>query len=232
VTRRALAGVAVALAATGPALATQPATQTEIDGIVNGINQFTTAQGYTFSGYQVNTIRVSSVDPTYAAANLTPNARYRGPVPVPQMLLTGSGSTWRVIDQGQNFCDGIGPVAVVKDLFNQSCGGGNTPTGGKAVLATATQGVTRVQLVAQRGTGNTATVYLDLQRRFSGGFQRVTERRLGRAGGFTWQTVTGPQGGTLFLNTTLGYTSAQVLRNATSYYQFFPFRVGLGFTPL
>ena len=233
-TRRALAGagaLALALGAAGPALATQPASQTEIDGIVNGINTFTTAQGYTFSGYLVQQIRVSSVDPTYAAAQIVPRANYRGPLPAPAMELTGSGSSWQVIDQGQDFCDGSAPAAVVKDLFGQTCGG-NPPSGSKQILATSTSGVTRVQLTAQRASGNTASVYIALWRRFNGGFQRVAERRLGKAGGYAWQTVTGPGGGFVTLNATLGYTSAQVLRNATSYYQFFPFRLGLGFTPL
>jgi hypothetical protein len=103
-----LGGIA---AIASPAVATQAATQTEINGIVAATNAWTTqTQGYTYSEYTVGNIAVSSVNTSYARAQILPLAAYKNQISTQWVLLYGAGSQWTVVDGGQNFCDNVGMI--------------------------------------------------------------------------------------------------------------------------
>lgn len=219
-----------ALAAAVPAVATQPATAVEVTGVVQGVNAWTTAtQGYSYAEYSVNSIRVSSVNPAFAAAQITPVAAYVGRIPVQQVLLTGSGSQWTVVDAGSNLCDNVNVVtaAVVNDLFRQGC----PATSSKATLATQVNGGYKATLTAQR-KGKQADVHVKVQTFAAGQWVNLTERRLGGLNGFTWSVVTRSGGGYLTVNGQNRWLSAQVYKSPQALYSVFGFYLTpLGLNP-
>lgn len=220
-------GVAVAAV---PAVATQSATAVEVTGIVQGVNAWTTAtQGYSYAEYLVNSIRVSSVNPAFAAAQIAPVAAYAGRIPVQQVLLTGTGSQWTVVDAGSNLCDNVNvaTAAVVNDLFRQGCPATST----RAILATQVNGGYKATLTAQR-KGAQADVHVKVQTFAAGQWVNLTERRLGRLNGFTWSAVTRSGGGYLTVNGLNHWLSAQVYKSPQVLYSVFGFNLTpLGLTP-
>ncbi len=222
--------IAVGMAAV-PAMATQSATQVEITGIVQGVNAWTSAtQGYSYAEYSVNSIRVSSVNPAFAAAQIAPVPAYVGRIPVQQVLLTGSGSQWTVVDGGSNFCDDVTAVssAVINDLFRQGC----PATSKQATIATQTNGGYKATVTAQR-KGQQADVHIKVQSFAGGQWVNLTERRLGGLNSFTWSAVTRSGGGYVTVNGSNQWVSAQVYKSAQSLYSVYGFRITpLGLTPL
>ena len=225
-----LGGIA---AIASPAVATQAATQTEVNGIVAATNAWTTqTQGYTYAQYSVGNIAVSSVNTSYARAQIIPTAAYRNQIPTQWVLLYGSGSQWSVVDGGQNFCDNVGnvPPAVVNDLFptGQQCG----PTSNKYTLAKQSQGGYTLTLQAQRGTGSAnkfGTVYL--QQATAGGI-KVTERKVGPTNGFTWSVVTQKNNSYLTFNAQNQWALVQLYQSPGTLYAVYPFKVtAFGLTP-
>lgn len=222
---------ALALGATS-AQAVMAANQTQINGIVNGVNYWTTqTQGYTYSAYTVQNIALSSVNPSFARAQIQPTAKYQGIVPQQWTILAGAGSQWTVVDGGVNFCDNVGsiPPAVISDLFpgGPQC----APTSTKATLASAPSGLYRLVITAQRRnkTSNQASVFVALQQ--TNGI-KVTERRVGSVNGWQWSVVTKPGSAYATLNMTNQWGSAQVLRSASALYSVYGFRASsFGLTP-
>lgn len=225
----ALGGVSFAAAQATAAMA---ATQTQINGIVNAVNYWTTqTQGYTYSAYLVQNIAISSVNPAYARAQIQPTARYVGIVPQQWTVLTSAGSQWTVIDGGVNFCDNVGsiPPAVISDLFpgGPQC----APTSTKATIATTSNGLYRLVIQAQRQSprSSKASVFVQLQQ--SNGV-KVTERRIGATNGWTWGVVTKPGSAYATLNMANQWGSAQVLKSANALYSAYGFRASpFGLTP-
>jgi hypothetical protein len=225
----ALGGVTVGASS---ATATMAANQTQINGIVAAVNYWTTqTQGYTYSDYTVQNIAISSVNTSYARAQIQPTARYQGIIPQQWTVLTGAGSNWTVIDGGVNFCDNVNsiPPAVENDLFP---GGAQcAPTSTKATIASSSNGLYRLVVQAQRKskTSNQASVYVSLQQ--TNGV-KVTERRLGGTNGWSWSTVTKPGSAYATLNMTNQWGSVQVLKSASSLYSVYGFRASsFGLTP-
>jgi hypothetical protein len=222
---------ALALGATS-AQATMAANQTQINGIVNAVNFWTTqTQGYTFSEYTVQNIAISSVNPSFSRAQIQPTAKFRGIVPQQWTILAGAGSQWTVVDGGVNFCDNVGsiPPAVISDLFpgGPRC----APTSIKATIASSPSGLYRLVVTAQRRskTSNQASVFVALQQ--TNGI-KVTERRVGSVNGWQWSVVTKPGSAYATLNMTNQWGSAQVLRSASSLYSVYGFRASaFGLTP-
>lgn len=222
---------ALALGATS-AQATMAANQTQINGIVNAVNFWTTqTQGYTFSEYTVQNIAISSVNTSFSRAQIQPTAKFQGIVPQQWTILTGAGSQWTVVDGGVNFCDNVGsiPPAVISDLFpgGPQC----APTSTKATIASAPSGMYRLVVTAQRRskTSNQASVFVALQQ--TNGI-KVTERRVGSVNGWQWSVVTKPGSAYATLNMTNQWGSAQVLRSASSLYSVYGFRASaFGLTP-
>ncbi len=225
----ALGGITVGASS---ATATMAANQTQINGIVAAVNYWTTqTQGYTYSDYTVQNIAISSVNTSYARAQIQPTARYQGIIPQQWTVLTGAGSNWTVIDGGVNFCDNVNsiPPAVENDLFP---GGAQcAPTSTKATIASSSNGLYRLVVQAQRKskTSNQASVYVSLQQ--TNGV-KVTERRLGGTNGWSWSTVTKPGSAYATLNMTNQWGSVQVLKSASSLYSVYGFRASsFGLTP-
>jgi hypothetical protein len=222
---------ALALGATS-ATATMAANQTQINGIVSGVNYWTTqTQGYTYSEYTVQNIAISSVNPSFARAQIQPTAKYQGIVPQQWTILAGAGSQWTVVDGGVNFCDNVDsiPPAVITDLFpgGPQC----APTSTKATIASAPSGLYRLVVTAQRRskTSNQASVFVALQQ--TNGI-KVTERRVGSVNGWQWSVVTKPGSAYATLNMTNQWGAAQVLRSASSLYSVYGFRASaFGLTP-
>lgn len=218
-----LGGIA---AIASPAVATQAASQTEINGIVAATNAWTTqTQGYTYSEYTVGNIAVSSVNPSYARAQIIPIPAYRNQISTQWVLLYGYGSQWTVVDGGQNFCDNVSnvPQAVVNDLFpsGQQCG----PTSNKYTLARQTNGGYTLTLQAQRGTGSAnkfATVYL--QQTTTSGI-KVTERKVGPTNGYGWSVITQKNNAYLTFNAQNQWALVQVYQSPGTLYSVFPFKV-------
>ncbi len=229
VTVIALGGLAVGATS---AIATTAANQTQINGIVAGVNYWTTqTQGYTYSEYTVQNIAISSANSAFARAQIKPIAKYASVIPVQWTVLTGSGSLWTVVDGGVNFCDNVNsiPPAVENDLFpgGPPC----APTSTKATIASVSNGMYRLVVQAQRRnkTSNQASVFVWLQQ--TNGV-KVTERRLGANNGWTWSTVTKPGSAYATLNMTNQWGSVQVLRSATALYAVYGFRASsFGLTP-
>lgn len=226
----ALGGVAVVGASS--ASAAMAANQTQINGIVNAVNYWTTqTQGYTYADYTVQNIAISSVNQSYARAQIQPTAKYQGIIPQQWTILTGTGSQWTVVDGGVNFCDNVGsiPPAVINDLFP---GGAQcAPTSTKATIASAPNGLYRLVVTAQRRskTSNQASVFVSLQE--SDG-TKVTERRVGATNGWQWSVVTKPGSAYATLNMTNQWGSAQILKSGTSPYAMYGFRASqFGLTP-
>ncbi|MBM3664863.1 MAG: hypothetical protein FJW92_03600 [Actinobacteria bacterium] len=214
------------------ATAAMAATQAQINGIVNAVNAWTTqTQGYTYADYTVQNIAVSSVNPAFARAQIVPTAKYVGVIPAQWTVLTGAGSNWTVVDGGVNFCDNVGsiPPSVVSDLFP---GGAQcAPTSTNATIASASNGLYRLVISAQRRskTSNQASVYVSLQQ--TNGV-KVTERRLGANNGWRWSTVTKPGSAYATLNMTNQWGSAQVLKSANALFSVYGFRASsFGLTP-
>ena len=227
----ALGGVAVVASQSTAVMA---ANQTQINGIVSAVNYWTTqTQGYTYADYTVRNIAISSVDTSYARAQIQPTAKYQGIIPQQWTILTGAGSQWTVIDGGVNFCDNVGsiPAAVVNDLFP---GGAQcAPTSTKATIASAPNGLYRLVVTAQRRnkTSNQASVFVSLQQNNG---VKVTERRVGSVNGWKWSVVTKPGSTYATLNMTNQWGSAQVLRSPSSStpYSMYGFRATqFGLTP-
>ena len=226
-----LGGIAAVGATT--ATATQAASQAEVSGIVAAVNLWTTqTQGYSFNEYTVGNIAVSSVNPTYARAQILPVSAYRNSVPQQWVVLQGSGSTWTVVDNGQNFCDNVSsvPSNVLNDLFpnGQQCG----PTSNKATLATQTNGGYKLVLQAQRGTGSAnrfGTAYL--QQWTTNGY-KITERRVGPVNGFGWSVITQKGNSYLTLNSQNQWALVQLYQSPGTLYSVYPFKVtAFGLTP-
>jgi len=224
-----LGGIAVGVS---QAAAVMAATQVQINGIVNAVNAWTTqTQGYTYSDYTVQNIALSSVNPTFARAQIVPTSKNVGVVPAQWTVLTGAGSSWTVVDGGVNFCDNVAsiPPAVENDLFP---GGAQcAPISTKGTIASASNGLYRLVITAQRRsrTSNQASVYVSLQQ--TNGV-KVTERRLGATNGWSWSTVTKPGSAYATLNMTNQWGSAQVLKSATALYSVYGFRASsFGLTP-
>jgi len=231
-----LAGAAISLGGiavgASQAAAVMAATQVQINGIVNAVNAWTTqTQGYTYSDYTVQNIALSSVNPTFARAQIVPTSKNVGVVPAQWTVLTGAGSSWTVVDGGVNFCDNVAsiPPAVENDLFP---GGAQcAPISTKGTIASASNGLYRLVITAQRRsrTSNQASVYVSLQQ--TNGV-KVTERRLGATNGWSWSTVTKPGSAYATLNMTNQWGSAQVLKSATALYSVYGFRASsFGLTP-
>jgi hypothetical protein len=221
----------VALGASS-ATATMAANQTQINGIVNAVNYWTTqTQGYTYADYLVQNIAISSVNPTFARAQIQPTAKYQGIIPTQWTVLTGAGSAWTVVDGGVNFCDNINsiPPAVENDLFP---GGAQcAPTSTKATIASASSGMYRLVVQAQRRSSksNQASVFVQLTQ--SNGV-KVTERRIGATNGWNWTVVTKPGSAYATLNLANQWGSAQVLKSANALYSVYGFRASaFGLTP-
>jgi hypothetical protein len=214
------------------AQAAMAASQTQITGIVNGVNYWTTqTQGYTYSEYTVQNIAISSVNTSFARAQIQPTAKFQGIVPQQWTILTGAGAQWTVVDGGVNFCDNVDsiPPAVIADLFpgGPQC----APTSTKATLASAPSGLYRLVVTAQRRskTSNQASVFVSLQQ--TNGI-KVTERRVGSVNGWQWSVVTKPGSAYATLNMTNQWGSAQVLRSAQALYGVYGFRASaFGLTP-
>lgn len=217
------------MVAASPVVATQAATQTQINGIVSATNAWTNqTQGYTYADYSVQGIAVSSVDPSFARAQIVPTAKYRGVIPQQWVVLTGSGSLWTVVDGGVNFCDNVAsiPASVIADLFP---GGARCqPTSNKYTMAQVSNGGYRLVVSAQR-KGTKASVFVSLQ---TTGGTKVTERRVGATNGFTWSTVTRPGSAYATLNMMNQWGSVQVLRSASALYAVYGFRASVfGLSP-
>lgn len=219
-----------ALVAAVPAMATQSATTVEVTGIVQGVNAWTTAtQGYSYAEYSVNSVRVSSVNPAFAAVQIAPVPAYAGRIPVQQVLLTGAGSQWTVVDAGSDLCDNVNVAtsAVVNDLFRQGCPARSS----QATLATQINGGYKATLIAQR-KGQQADVHVKVQTLAAGQWVNLTERRLGGLNGFTWSAVTRSGGGYLTVNGLNHWLSAQVYKSPQVLYSIFGFNLTpLGLTP-
>lgn len=227
-----LAGTGALALGAASAQATMAATQTQVTGIVNGVNYWTTqTQGYTYAEYTVQNIAISSVNTSFARAQIQPTARYQGVIPQQWTVLTGAGSQWTVVDGGVNFCDNVNsiPPAVENDLFP---GGAQcAPTSTKSTIASSSNGLYRLVVSAQRKnkTSNSASVFVSLQQ--SNGV-KVTERRLGGTNGWSWSTVTKPGSAYATLNMTNQWGSVQVLRSAMALYNVYGFRASsFGLTP-
>ncbi len=225
-----LGGIAVVAS---PAVATQAASPTAVSGIVQAVNAWTAqTQGYAYTEYSVGNIAESSVNPSYARAQIIPLAAYRSQIPMQWTILYGADSQWTVVDGGTNFCDNVGtvPSAVVNDLFpsGQQCG----PTSNKYTMAKQSNGGYTLTLQAQRGTGSKskwATVYL--QQSSASGI-KVTERRLGPVNGYWWSVVTATGNSYLTLNAQNQWALAQVYQSPSTLYSVFPFKVtAFGLTP-
>ena len=225
-----LGGIA---AVASPAMATQAATQTETSGIVAATNAWTTqTQGYTYSEYSVGNIAVSSVNTSYARAQILPLAAYKNQIPTQWVMLYGSSSQWTVVDGGQNFCDNVSnvPTAVVNDLFpgGQQCG----PTSNKYTLAKQTNGGYTLTLQAQRGTGSKnkfGTVYL--QQATTGGI-KLTERKVGGTDAYTWSVITQKNNSYLTFNAQNQWALVQLYQSPSTLYAVYPFKVtAFGLTP-
>jgi hypothetical protein len=224
-----LGGIAFA-ASSGQAV--MAATQTQINGIVNAVNFWTTqTQGYTYADYTVQNIAISSVNTSYARAQIVPTSKYAGIIPAQWTVLTGAGASWTVVDGGVNFCDNVGsiPPAVENDLFP---GGAQcAPTSTKATIASASNGLYRLVVQAQRRskTSNQASVYVSLQQ--TNGV-KVTERLLGASNSWSWSVVTKPGSAYATLNMTNQWGSVQVLKSANALYSVYGFRSSsFGLTP-
>ena len=221
----------VAFAAT-QATATMAANQTQINGIVNAVNAWTSqTQGYTYADYTVQNIAISSVNTAFARAQIVPVAKYVGIIPAQWTVLTGAGANWTVVDGGVNFCDNSQsiPPAVENDLFP---GGAQcAPTSTKATIASTSNGLYRLVVSAQRRnkTSPQASVYVTLQQ--TNGI-KVTERRLGATNGWAWATVIKPGSAYATLNMTNQWGSVQVLKSASALYSVYGFRASsFGLTP-
>jgi len=230
-----VAACALAAVAASPAAAARPATQAEIDGIVEAVNDYTSARGYTDSRYVVDGISVStaSTSPLYAAAKVDPLPRFRRTTPDPELLLrkpATAGAPWRVIDAGDRFCsDRRVPAAVIRDLFSQICAsGGNTGGGLTKTLASKRVGPLRAVLSATQGPrrGKTvpASVYLTIYRN---GVE-IGQPRLGATNSFVWSQLRRSRSGFVDINPSVGYVGAQVLRNPVSLYRAYQFKVTSG----
>ena len=222
-----------AIAVASPAVATQAGSPAEVTGIVAAVNAWTSqTQGYTFTEYSVGNIAVSSVNPSYARAQIIPTAQYRSQISTQWVILYGAGSQWTVVDGGVNFCDNVGgvPAGVVNDLFptGQQCG----PTSNKYTIASASNGGYSFRLQAQRGTGSKnkwASVYVQLNT--SSGI-KVTERRVGPVNGYAWSVITQKGSGYVTLNAQNQWALAQVYQSPGTLYDVFPFRVtAFGLSP-
>jgi hypothetical protein len=225
----ALGGVSVVAS---QATSVMAANQTQINGIVAAVNYWTTqTQGYTFADYTVQNIAISSVNPSFARAQIRPTTRYVGIIPAQWTVLTGAGSSWTVVDGGVNFCDNVNsiPPAVENDLFP---GGAQcAPTSTKATIASANSGLYRLVVSAQRRnkTSNQASIYVSLQQ--TNGV-KVTERKVGATNGWKWSVVTKPGSAYATLNMTNQWGAAQVLKSSTSLYSVYGFRASaFGLTP-
>ena len=230
-----VAACALAAVAASPATAARPATQAEIDGIVEAVNDYTSARGYTDSRYVVDEISVStaSTSPLYAAAKVDPRPRFRATTPDPELLLrrpAAAGAPWRVIDAGDRFCsDRRVPSAVVRDLFRQICAsGGKTGGGLTKTLASKRVGPLRAVLSATQGPrrGKTvpASVYLTIYRN---GVE-IGQPRLGATNSFVWSQLRRSRSGVVDINPSVGYVGAQVLRNPVTLYRAYQFKVTSG----
>lgn len=214
------------------ATAVMAANQTQINGIVNAVNYWTTqTQGYTYADYTVQNIAISSVNTMYARAQIQPTAKYAGIIPQQWTVLAGSGANWTVVDGGVNFCDNVNsiPPAVENDLFpgGPQC----APTSTKATIASASNGMYRLVVQAQRTSSRStsASVYVQLQQ--TNGV-KVTERRIGSSNGWNWGVVTKPGSAYATLNMTNQWGSAQILRSANALYSVYGFRASpFGLTP-
>lgn len=235
-TRIALAATAAITlaAAAAPAFATRSASQAEIDGIVDAVNDYTTARGYTDNRYVVDDIAIStaSTSPLYARAQVDPLPRFRRTTPSPELLLrrpVTTGAGWRVIDAGDRFCtDTAVPAAVILDLFRQRCGGSGGGGGTTALTRTISSsrvGPLRAVLSATRGStrGKTvrATVHLTI---FRNGVE-IAQPQLGATNGFVWSQVRRPRSGFVTINPSVGYVGAQVLQSPVALYRAYQFRV-------
>ena len=221
----------VAFAAT-QATATMAANQTQINGIVNAVNAWTSqTQGYTYADYTVQNIAISSVNTAFARAQIVPTSKYVGIIPAQWTVLTGAGANWTVVDGGANFCDNSAsiPPAVENDLFP---GGAQcAPTSTKATIASTSNGLYRLVVSAQRRnkTSPQASVYVTLQQ--TNGV-KVTERLVGGSNSWSWATVTKPGSAYATLNMTNQWGSVQVLKSASALYSVYGFRASsFGLTP-
>lgn len=239
--RASLSRIAVAATATAalaaaaaPAVATRPASQAEIDGIVKAVDAYTTLRGYSDNRYVVDDIAISSASasPLYARAQVDPLPRFRRTTPAPTLLLTRpvvAGAPWQVLDAGDRFCtDTRVPAAVILDLFRQRCGGTGGGGGAKALtrtIASARVGPLRAVLSATRGStrGKTvrATVHLTI---FRNGVE-IAQPQLGPSNAYVWSQVRRPRSGFVTINPSVGYVGAQVLRSPVSLYAPYQFRV-------
>lgn len=229
----AMASVAGVAVTASPAAAVMAANPTQINGIVEGVNAWTTqTQNYTYSDYTVQNIAISSVNPAFARAQIVPVTAYAGIIPSQWVVLTGAGPNWTVVDGGVNFCDNVAtiPPAVENDLFP---GGAQcAPTSTKATIASAPSGLYRLVVQAQRAskTSNQASVYVILQQ-ING--IKVTERRVGAANGWRWNQVIMPGSAYATLNMTNQWGSVQVLKSGTALYGVYGYRATVfGLSPV
>jgi hypothetical protein len=120
-----LALLALAGLAPAAALGSRPANAPEAEFIIEAIE--TSRVGgidrIPLSWYQVERIRISSVNQRYASAFLDATPRARARLQPTDVLLEQVRGTWRVLDLDQIPC-GIAPRRVLRDLF-----GGCVPSG-------------------------------------------------------------------------------------------------------
>ncbi len=114
-----LSGAALVTAAllTGPATASKPATTPQAEFIIQGVETSPLTKKIPKADYQVRRMRVSTVNPRYASAQIqaTPGARNKVQS-VAVLLKQQPSGAWKVLDLDAISCN-LAPRRVLNDLF-------------------------------------------------------------------------------------------------------------------
>ena len=107
---------------TGIAQAQRAPTRAESAAIVKAVKTSRLTRGVPSSRYDVKKIRVSTVNGSFAAADVVPKPAFRGQVQQAPVVLRRRNRHWTVIDIGGAFgCPGASK-AVLRDLRIRECG--------------------------------------------------------------------------------------------------------------
>jgi hypothetical protein len=227
--RAAIAGAAlIAGLLPGAAVASRPSTQAEIDGVLAAVQRSPLLSKIPGRPFLVTEITVStaSASPLYASGVVAPRkvaGRRRAAVEL--LLRQDADGSWTLLDFGESFCgEARVPRAVLRDLFDTSCGGpggASQPGRGYRVLGTAVAGPSTVRLIAVRGAPRGRLRPASAFVAVSVGGTTVVEETVGRLLGFDWSLLNRPGGGGVIALAAVGrgpqYLTVTVRRSATAY---------------
>ncbi len=116
------ASVVLAIVWTPTADARRAPTKSEASAITKAVKASSLTRGVPTRRYNVANIRISTVNPSFAAADVVPKPAYRGTVQQSVVMLRRRNARWALVDIGGAMgCPGASK-AVLRDLRIRLCG--------------------------------------------------------------------------------------------------------------